>query len=132
MLKPKSDPKIIHFQFNGLPTVHSSPEWCLESNILALKHKLGLGIWHAHKIIKDYAPVNDSSPTATDSSSVSNPSEPAMVSKPTSKGKNRKKTTQLQSLTNVLAESNNSDSNEGYLRDRTDRPTHPLSNGVDE
>ena len=130
MLKPKSDPKIIHFQFNGLPTVHSSPEWCLESNILALKHKLGLGVWHAHKIIKDYAPVNDFPTTATDSSSISNSSEPAMVSKPVSKNRTRKKTTKLQSLPNVLAESNPPDTNEEYLRDRTDRPTHPLSNGV--
>jgi hypothetical protein len=124
--------KQIHYwQFDGDDTVYSAPEWRLESAIMETRHKLGLPIWQSFKILKNYAPVNTNPTTATDSSSVSNPSEPKLVSKRTRSRKVKQETTKLQSLPNILDESDNSNPNEEYLRDRTDRPTHPLSNGLD-
>ena len=126
------DTKRIHYwQFDGDDTVHSAPEWRLESAIMETRHALGLPLWQNYKILKNYAPVNPNPTTAPDSDSVCNTPEPKLVPKRTRKTKAKPQTPIVRDMQHILDESDNSHTNEEYLRDRTHRPTHPLSNGLD-
>ena len=121
--------KQIHYwQFDGDDTVYNAPEWRLESAIMETRHKLGLPIWHPYKILKNYAPSNPSSTTATDSSSVSNPSEPKLVSKRTRSRKIKQETPELQSMPIILDKSNPIDLVPAILRDQfINGLSHPVS-----
>lgn len=104
MLKKKSTPKIIYFQLEGMNEIFEAQEWELESKILATKHRLGLGVWNAHKILKNYAPINTVPTTTAPSSSISDPSIPTVVPKRTRKGKTKPQTNELSPVPVFLAD----------------------------
>lgn len=127
------DTKQTHYwQFEGSETIHSAEGWRLESAIMEARHKLGLPIWQNYKILKNYAPSHPIPTTAPSSDNVCDTPEPKLVPKRTRKTKTKPQTNVVRDLQHFLDESNPTDPNEGYLRDRTDRPTHPLSNSLDQ
>lgn len=105
--------------------IFNAPEWCLESEIQAAKHRLGIGIWTAHKILKNYEPVNINNTITPDSSSVGNSNEPSVVSKPTRSRKTKSQTAELPAVPIVLAESNPLDLVPDMLR-------HKFTNGLSD
>lgn len=127
MSKKESSQKIIHFQLAGVNEIFSAPEWQLESQILATKHKLGIGIWTAHKIIKDYAPINTVSPTPADSSSISHSDEPAVVPKRVRKTKTKPQANELSPVSSVVDITNPLDLVPDMLRHKfTDGLSDPI------
>jgi hypothetical protein len=123
---------IVYYKLGDHEEVLQSERWCLEGQIQEDKFRLGLSPFSEFKEIKDYAPVNPYPELATYLSDVCYSSKPALVNKPIRKSKAKQKAIQLSTLQHILDESNPSDSPSEYLRDRTDRPTHPLSNGLDK
>jgi hypothetical protein len=122
---------LVYYKLGDHPEVLQSERWCLEGTIQEDKFRLGLGPYAEYKELKDYAPVNPYPELATYLSDVCNPNKPALVSKPTRKGKTKSQTTKLSDVQHILDESNPTHNSSEYLRDRTDRPTHPLSTSMD-
>jgi hypothetical protein len=117
MSKKELNQKTIYYQFEGVNEIFSAPEWEIESRILATKHKLGIGIWTTHKIIKDYAPINPVPPTPALSSSVSHSDESVVVPKRVRKAKAKSQTNELSTMPILVEQSDPLDLVPDILRD---------------
>jgi hypothetical protein len=124
--------EIIYYKLEGHDEILSSPSWCLEGTVQEDKFRLGLSPYAEYKEIKDYAPTNPYPELATFISDVCNSTKPTVVPKKSRKAKTESQATELSDVQHILDESDPTPTNEEYLRDRTDRPTHPLSTSMDK
>ena len=121
----------IYYTLEGHDEVLSSPSWCLEGQVQEDKFRLGLSPYAEYKEIQDYAPTNPYPELATYISDVCNSTKPTVVPKKPRKAKTKSKAIQLPDVQHMVVEPDSVNTNEEYLRDRSDRPTHPLSTSMD-
>jgi hypothetical protein len=121
----------VYYKLGDHPEVLQSERWCLEGTVQEDKFRLGLGPYAEYKEIKDYAPPNPHPELASYLSDVCNPNKPTLVPKRSRKGKTKQEAIQLSDVQHILDKSNTIDTPSEYLRDRSDRPTHPLSTSMD-
>ena len=121
----------IYYKLEGHDEVLSSPSWCLEGQVQEDKFRLGLSPFAEYKEILDYAPTRPNFETDSFISSICDSSKPTVVPKKPRKAKTKQTPVKLSDVQHILDESDPTPTNEGYLRDRRDRPTHPLSTGMD-
>jgi hypothetical protein len=124
--------QIIYYTLEGHDEVLSSPSWCLEGTVQEDKFRLGLGPYAQYKELPDYEPTRPNFETDSFISDVCNSSKPTLVPKKPRKVKTESQATKLSDVQHILDESDLINTNEEYLRDRTDRPTHPLSTSMDK
>jgi hypothetical protein len=111
--------QIVYFQFEGHPEIIQSHNWRLEMDVNLHRNRLGLPFWTKYKTISDYEP--DPHPeqdltSATLSSHVCDSDQPALVPKSAKKGKARKKTPELPTVSDIL---------DNFLRTGTLPESHP-------
>lgn len=121
---------IVYYTLGDHDEVLQSERWCLEGTIQEDKFRLGLGPYAEYKEIPNYEPPRPNFETDSFISAICDSSKPAMVSKPTAKTKARSKATKLSNVQLVLDDTNPIDLIPEVLRDRANRPTHPLSDGL--
>lgn len=122
----------MYYQFEGYEEIHEAEEWCFEDSVQATRWKLSIPYWTDIKILKDYAPPQPHPDLAAYISNVCDSTKPTVVPKATRKRKAKPKATKLPNVQLVLDNTNPIDIVPQVLRDRMDRPSHPLSNGVSE
>jgi hypothetical protein len=125
--------KTITFKLAGSDEIFQAEEWRLESAIEEAKWQLGLPIWVEYYEISQ----NDTPPTidpelATYISNVCNSTKPKPVPPAPKKRTPRPKTSDVSPMLVVLDNTPPVDMVQEVLRDRTNRPTHPLSDGLFE
>ena len=124
--------EIVYYTLAGHDEVLQSPRWCLEGTIQEDKFRLGLSPYAEYKEILDYAPNIDHPAAIAAISAVRDSIKPKLVSKKSRKTKTKSKAIQLPDVQHMVVEPDSVNTNEEYLRDRTDRPTHPLSTSMDK
>ena len=121
---------IVYYTLGDHAEVLQSERWCLEGTVQSDKFRLGLGPYAEYKELKDYAPPNPHPELTSYLSSICDPNKPDMVAKPTRTRKIKSKTTKLPNVQLVLDHTNPTDLIPEVLRDRSNRPTHPLADGL--
>ena len=121
---------IVYYTLGDYPEVLQSERWCLEGTVQEDKFRLGLGPYAEYKEITNYAPPNPHPELDSYISSICDSSKSKLVSKPTRKSKTKQKANELSNVQLILDDTNPADLIPEVLRDRTDRPTHPLSDGL--
>jgi hypothetical protein len=121
---------IVYYTLGDHEEILQSERWCLEGTIQEDKFRLGLSPYAEYKEIKDYAPPEPHPELATYLSSICDPNKPAVVSKPTRTRKAKPEANELPNVHLVLDHTNPTDLIPEPLRDRSNRPTHPLADGL--
>ena len=123
---------IVYYTLGDHAEVLQSERWCLEGTIQEDKFRLGLGPYAEYKELPNYAPPNPHPELDSYISSICNPNKSTVVAKPTRKRKAKPKANELPNVQLVLDHTNPLDLVPGVLRDRMDRSTPSVSNGMDK
>lgn len=121
---------LVYYTLGDHEEVLQSERWCLEGTIQEDKFRLGLGPYAEYKELKDYAPPNPHPELDAYIRNVCDSSKPTLVNKPVRKSKTKPQANELPTMRNVLDHTGTADSFPEVLRDRSNRPTHPLADGL--
>jgi hypothetical protein len=126
----ETDMKIIKYKFEGYDEIHQAEEWCWESYAEETRSRLGIPIWIEYKQVNAHTEPHPAATAAI--SAVRDSIKPTVVPKPTRKIKSKPKAVDVSPMLVVLDDTNPVDLVPEILRDRMDRPSNPLPDGVDE